>query len=107
MKTYRVVFAPEAEAQLTQLYRHIAREASPEIALNYTSAIVDTCESLDQMPLRGVARGDIRPGLRTLSFRGRVLIAYAVGKDTVTILGVFYGGQDFETLLREDYAEIE
>ncbi|MFZ1988829.1 MAG: type II toxin-antitoxin system RelE/ParE family toxin [Alphaproteobacteria bacterium] len=100
MKSYRVVFSPEAEAQLTQLYRYIADEASPEIALGFTSAIIDHCESLDQMPHRGVARGDLRPGLRTLSFRGRVLIAYAVGKDTVTILGIFYGGQDFETLLR-------
>ena len=101
MKTYRVVFSPEAEAQLTQLYRTIAREASPDIALSFTSAIIDTCESLDRMPLRGAARGDIRPGLRTLSFRRRVLIAYAVGKDTMTILGVFHGGQDFEALLRE------
>ena len=102
MKTYRVVFSPEAEAQLTQLYRYVAREASPETALNFTNATIDFCESLDQLPHRGVARGDIRPGLRTLSFRGRVLIAYAVSKAAVTILGIFYGGQDFESLLREE-----
>ena len=53
------------------------------------------------MPHRGRARDDLRPGLRTLSFRGRVLIAYAVGLESVTILAVFYAGQDFESLLSD------
>lgn len=52
-------------------------------------------------PLRGVPREDIRPGLRVTHHKGRTVIAYAVdpGKRTVSILGVFYGGQDHEGAL--------
>jgi len=41
----RIVYAPEAEAHLTRLYRYIAVEASPVIARDFTDAIVDQCES--------------------------------------------------------------
>lgn len=41
-----VVFTPEAEAQLTELFGYIAAEASPEIAARFTDGIVTYCESL-------------------------------------------------------------
>jgi toxin ParE1/3/4 len=40
-------------------------------------------------------------GLRTIGFRRRVTIAFTVETNTVTILGVYYGGRDFETSLRK------
>ena len=65
--------------------------------------MVETCESLALFPLRGVAREDIRPGLRVTHHKGRTLIAYAVDQDSriVSILGVLYGGQDLERALAE------
>ncbi len=95
----RIVYAPEAEAQLTRLYRYIAGEASPAIARGFTDAIVDQCESLHQFPDRGTPRNDLRPGLRTIAFRRRVVIAYIVSAGAVTIVGIFYGGQDYEAIL--------
>ncbi len=96
-----VVFSPEAEAQIVALYEYIAAHASPAIAEEYTSAIVERCEQFGEMPLIGIARDDIRRGLRTTFFRKRVVIAYSVSTRTVTILAIFYGGQDYGTLLRE------
>ena len=93
---HQVVFAPEAEAQLIQIFGYIAAAASPEIASDYTEAIVRQCESLQSFPMRGTQRGDIRPGLRIFGFRRRVSIAFEVGSERVTILGVYYGGQNFE-----------
>jgi len=52
---YSVDYAPEAEAQLVALYFHIAAASSPEIAANYTDAIVKQCESLKTFPMRGAA----------------------------------------------------
>ena len=97
-----VVFSPEAETQLVQLYDYIAANASPAIAESYTGAIVERCERLGETPLVGVARDDIRRGLRTTFFRRRVVIAYSVGAKAVTVLAIFYGGQDYESLLREE-----
>jgi toxin ParE1/3/4 len=97
-----VVFTPEAEAQLAELYRYIAVAASPEVAARYTDSIVTYCESLRTFPRRGIKRDDIRPGLRITNYRKRVVIAFDVDSDHVTIIGAFYGGQDYETALQED-----
>ena len=98
---YSVVFTPEAEEQLAELYHYIAVSASPRIAAQYADRIVDYCESLQTLPKRGVLRDDIRPGLRVLGYRRRVAIAFEVSDTQVAILGIFYGGQDFETELSE------
>jgi plasmid stabilization system protein ParE len=98
---YRVVFAPEASDQLEALFLYIAEHASPIVAARYTDAVVTTCEALALFPLRGVAREDIRPGLRLTHHKGRTVIAYAVDEaaNTVSVLGVFHGGQDHEQVL--------
>jgi toxin ParE1/3/4 len=98
---HQVGFAPEAEEQLVQIYNYIAAEASPEIAADYTEAIVRLCETLQTFPLRGTRRDDIRAGLRVFGFRRRVSIAFEVGNERVTILGVYYGGQNFEADIKQ------
>ncbi|KAB7585045.1 type II toxin-antitoxin system RelE/ParE family toxin [Verminephrobacter eiseniae] len=100
--SYRVIFSPEAEEQLSALYRHIAAAASPGIAARYTEAIVSYCESLCTFPHRGNRRDDVRPGLRITNYRKRAVIAFDVNAGQVAIIGVFYGGQDYETILQND-----
>ena len=99
---YTVVFAPEAQAQLLEIYRYIADAASPEVAASFTESIVNYCEGLETFPLRGTGRDDIRPGLRITGFRRRVTIAYTVDEASVIILGVFYGRRDYEAALQVD-----
>ena len=102
---YHVVFAPEAQEQLAALYRYIATAASPEIAERYTSAIVSYCMSLQTFPHRGSPRDDIRPGVRITNYKKRVVIAFDVDAEMVSIIGVFYGGQDYETVLQSELDE--
>lgn len=103
--TYCVVFSPEAQEQLAELYRYIAAAASPDIAARYTEAIVSYCESLRTFPHRGTMRDDVRPGLRITNYRKRAVIAFDVDAEQVSIIGVFYGGQDYETILQDDSEE--
>lgn len=98
----RVVFSPEAEEQLAALYHYIASVASPEIAARYTEAIVSYCESLRTFPHRGTMRDDVRPGLRITHYKKRTVIAFDVDAEQVSIIGLFYGGQDYETILEDD-----
>lgn len=98
---YRVEFSPEAEEQLVALFRYIAKAASPDTAARYTEAIVSYCESLSTFPHRGTMRDDVRPGLRTTNYRKRTVIAFSVDAERVSIIGIFYGGQDYETILQE------
>lgn len=84
---------------MAALYGYIATAASPQIAQRYTDAIVNHCEELSAFPLRGTLRNDIRPGLRITNYRKRTVIAFAVDSKQVSILGIYYGGQDFESAL--------
>ena len=102
---YRVIFSPEAEDQLAGLFHYIAAAASPSIAERYIDAIITYCETLDTFPLRGAKRDDIRPGLRVTNYKGRTVIAFDVDTQQVSIIGVFYGGQDYETVLQDDLDE--
>lgn len=95
----RVVFAPEAEAQLGELHDYIARRATSDIAGRYVEELIDYCEGLAVFPTRGFARDDIRPGLRTTSYRKRTVIAFALSADQLMIVGVFHGGGDYESAL--------
>jgi len=103
MKQYNVIFTPEAERQLDALYKYIADNGSVSRADSYVAKIVDDCLSLSLFPERGVKRSDIRPNLRVKNYAKRVLIAFSVDKknDIVAIHGIFYGGQNFESLLRD------
>ena len=99
---HRVVFSPEAEAQIVSLHRYVATASSLANADRFTDAIVTFCERFRTSPRRGTRRDDIRPGLRTIGFRRRVTVAFAVDDDTVTILGIFYGGRDYASAFRHE-----
>jgi toxin ParE1/3/4 len=103
MKQYGVIFTPRAERQLAQLYRYIADDGGEARAENYVGKIVAACHALSSFPERGAKRDNVRPNLRILGYAKSVTIAFSVNNatDTVAIHGVFYGGQDFETLLRD------
>jgi toxin ParE1/3/4 len=107
VKTYGVVFAPEAEDDLAELYDYIAEHGSPTVAARYTEAIVEYCEGLASFAHRGTRRDDIRPGLRITNYKRRAVIAFEVneGSNTVAILGVYYAGRDYESALGDDEDE--
>ena len=97
MKARRVVFSPEAEEDLAQIYDWIADAGNPVTALNYVTRIADECRTLDFASERGRARDDVRSGLRTMGFERSATIAFVVELDQVTILRIFKGGRNWET----------
>ena len=100
--TRRLVLTRRAKAQVNSLYEYIAREASLEIADRYIDALLDRLAGLTDYPHRGTSRDDLRPGLRTVPFRRRLTIAYAVKHQEVRIIAIARAGQDMKGLLGED-----
>ncbi|MCL2468006.1 MAG: type II toxin-antitoxin system RelE/ParE family toxin [Micrococcales bacterium] len=96
--SYSVVFAATARRQLADICTYIADAADPGTASAFVKRIVEHCLGLETFPHRGSCRDDLRPGLRTIGFRRRVVIAFEVDDDTqrVTVHGIFYGGQDLD-----------
>ncbi|MBN8750718.1 MAG: type II toxin-antitoxin system RelE/ParE family toxin [Variovorax sp.] len=87
---------------MADLYHYIAASASPDIASRFAEAIVAYCESLRTFPHRGTQRDDFRPGLRVTRYKHRTVIACDVVAEQVSIIGIFYGGQDYESALHDD-----
>jgi toxin ParE1/3/4 len=99
---YRVVFSPEALDQLGEIEEAISQAGAARAAATYVDAIVGFCEQLERFPARGVPRDDLLHGLRITHYRGRAVIAYQIVGDRVAILGVYYGGQDYEATFFTD-----
>ncbi|WP_404548605.1 type II toxin-antitoxin system RelE/ParE family toxin [Dyella jejuensis] len=80
----------------------MAGNGSPVNAARYVDAIVAYRESLATVPLRGAARADLLPGLRITNYRHSAVVAFLVDqhRETVFIVDIFYGGQDYEDALR-------
>lgn len=95
--SYTVAFAPEALAQLDALEDYISKTESPVVAARFIDNIISYCDSLSVFPLRGKCRNDQLPALRITHYRHTTAIAFRVAAETetVSILGVFYGGQDY------------
>jgi toxin ParE1/3/4 len=97
----RVIFSPEAEADLVELYDYIANEAGPDRAIGYIERIEKSCLSLERVSERGTKRDDLRPGLRIMGFERRVTIAFHVEPATVIVDRILYGGRDLGRALRK------
>lgn len=103
--TGRIHYTPEAERQLNEIDDWIATNATADLARRFVSAILEHIDGVLLFPLAGKNRDDVRPGVRTTTYGKRTLVAYEVdessGELVVNILGIFHGGQDWETALRD------
>src|SRR5258706_2395724 len=102
--TLHVVYSASARNHLHSIYDFITERAGPAIARRYTKQIEQACARLCNFPMRGTPRNDIRPGLRMTSRKRRVVIFYSIEPSRVIVHGIFYGGQDYQTILRKNDA---
>ncbi len=75
----------------------------PEMAWVYIEKLRSKCQALQTAPFRGQKRDDLRENPRIISIEKMAVAAFEVNEDkhSVTILNIFYGGRDYETLMRE------
>lgn len=101
MKRLPVVWRPRARADLLALYDWIAERADPETAFEYTAKIEAHAATLAEFPERGTPRDDLVPGMRTIPYRRRTVIAYRVTDGVVVVLRLVHAGQDWSGLSDE------
>jgi toxin ParE1/3/4 len=89
-----VVVEPDARSDLVALYRFIAEQGHPLNAIAYVDRLRRYCMGFADFPERGNRRDDLRPGLRTIGFEGRVTIAFHFDDEAVHIDRILYGGRD-------------
>jgi len=100
---YRVEEKPDVLLDYIAIIEHIERwTGDRDLADRTVDTIRTYIRGFPERPHRGTKRDDLRPGLRIVPFKKRTAIAFEVDERqrVVTILRVFYGGQDYETVMR-------
>ncbi len=93
---YRVVFSPTASDDLDNLLIYLSEQMGVRPARSYVGKIQRYCLDFAFFPKRGVARDDLKPGLRLVGYRRRATIAFYVHDQTVVIARVFHRGRQID-----------
>jgi toxin ParE1/3/4 len=93
----KIVFSDVARRHLDDLEEYLSERFYPTRAEKFVSRLVGVCESLVEMPERGVPREDLGPGVRTIAFERRATIYFEITEKRVVIPGICYGGRLYET----------
>lgn len=93
-----LAYRPLAREDLAEIYWRRAEREGFASASELVLAIQDRCEGLTAFSERGTPRPEIGPGVRSIPFRRKAVIAYVVRPDTVVIIGILYGGRDLAAL---------
>lgn len=99
---HEVIFSPEALSDLIQIYNVIVPDGGAARAESYTDGIIAICLGLTTFPERGTQRDDLRPGLRTTTWRRRITIAYHITPVNVVIDRILYGGRNMPAIFRDE-----
>lgn len=96
--SFQVRYSPTAVDDLDALRAWIDSESDFDTAAGYLERVRARIATLENFPHRGQARNDLRPGVRTLSFEGRLFIFYSASAESVDILRVVSTARDLRAL---------
>jgi toxin ParE1/3/4 len=102
VKRLAVRLRAQAHQDIKDIFDWIVSQSNyPPVAEKFINRIYERCEALCDFPMKGIARDDLRKGLRIMGFERRAVIAYRVLADVVEVTNVFYGGRDWETIIAD------
>jgi toxin ParE1/3/4 len=103
MKRLPVCLREEAVTDLQEIAAYIAdKSGSRKTALGFIRRIKARCLGIGEIPNGSPLREDLGPGIRLAAFERSAVIAYQVLPNSVEVVNIFYGGRDYETLMRVD-----
>lgn len=98
---YTVTVSPRVVAKMAQQADYIAYRAGEAVASTYIGGLFNYFDGLDTFPERGHPRHDVLPGLWLIGYKDSVNIAVVVEQPHVYVVGVYFGGEDYEGVLHE------
>ena len=101
MKRLPVIYRPEAVADLEDIFRYILNKSRDHVtARRFTDRIKIRCDKIGNVPHGGVSRPDLGADLQLVPFEKSAVILYRSTAREVEIVNIFYGGRDYEALMR-------
>lgn len=98
MTRRRVLWSPEAEADLADIWDHLAGVAGRRVADNVVRAIGDAIRLIEDHPYGGRARDEVRPGLRSIAAAPHVIFYRVTPSEIAQIVRVLDGRRDIEAI---------
>jgi toxin ParE1/3/4 len=92
----RVIVSPLAQTDIDEIWDNIARDSIAQ-ANRWVDEIDQRFELLADNRRLGVARGDLRPGLRRFRY-ARYLIYYRLVRGGIEVIRVVHGARDQKAL---------
>jgi toxin ParE1/3/4 len=96
--THTVELSDLFKEDLADIWLFLARRNSDAAAHRTTSTILKELEVLEDFPLIGRSRDDLREGIRALLCTKHYIVFYRVIESRVIVLRVVHGARDLERL---------
>jgi toxin ParE1/3/4 len=95
-----ILWSPEAATDLADIWSFYREVAGLQAAESRVRAIGNACMTLNEHPLVGRARDEVRPGLRSLLVSPHVVF-YRVNEGIPQIIRILDGRRDFEEIFSD------
>jgi toxin ParE1/3/4 len=96
-----VIWPSDAQTDLVEIWSYYVAIAGRDAANRIRREIVEACRILEDDPLVGRAREEIRPGLRSIVSRPYVIF-YRAPEGVAEIVRVLDGRRDIDEIFAED-----
>jgi toxin ParE1/3/4 len=100
----KLIWSPEAEADLLAIWRWGATRFSPNTADTHLRDIYEAAHSLTESPFLGPSRDDLRPGIRARVVFPTVIF-YRVGAHSIDIVRIVDGRRNLAAIFPSDDTE--
>jgi len=92
-----LVWSPEADEDLIDIWLYLAREASERVADRQLQDIDQACGTLQEWPYSGRPRDELLPGIRSVPVHPYVVF-YRVRNEAVEVVRVLHGHRDVDAI---------
>jgi toxin ParE1/3/4 len=96
-----VIWSPEAQADLSEIWMYYAQAAGRGVADNVVRKIGEVCRLLEEYPHGGRSRDEVRPGLRSVAATPHVVFYRVRSDDMAEVIRVIDGRRDIDDLFAE------
>ncbi len=102
MQRLPVLYRQGAVSDLDSIFDYLLEQgASIRAARGFVGRLEAQCERIGNLPEGYPARPEFGAGVRMAPFEHSAVIVYRLAEAAVEILRVYYGGRDYETLMRD------
>jgi toxin ParE1/3/4 len=92
-----VVWSPEAEQDLLDIWLYTAEHASPDTADEQLHLVESVCDQIAEWPEAGRARDELLTGLRSI-VAGTYVVFYRIYSRQLQIVRVLHGRRDIDAI---------